>query len=97
LARALFRHTELGDEIPEALFTAVAEVLAYVLQLKAHREHGGLRPAAPTELDAPPQMDPNNPASSSPGVVKMLKRRVKSYLTRNFGEYNHSFSRVVSR
>ena len=30
LARALYRHTELGEEIPAALYTAVAEVLAYV-------------------------------------------------------------------
>jgi hypothetical protein len=30
----LARHAELGDEIPEKLYTAVAEVLAYVFQLK---------------------------------------------------------------
>jgi flagellar biosynthetic protein FlhB len=58
LARALFRHAELGDEIPEALYTAVAEVLAYVFQLKTHSSHGGLRPAAPTALEVPPGMDP---------------------------------------
>src|SRR5688572_7740778 len=34
LARALYRHAELGDEIPAALYTAVAEVLAYVFQLR---------------------------------------------------------------
>lgn len=59
LARALFRHAELGDEIPETLYTAVAEVLAYVFQLKAHANHGGLRPTAPTGLEVPPGMDPN--------------------------------------
>ncbi len=58
LARALFRHAELGDEIPETLYTAVAEVLAYVFQLKAHTSHGGLRPTAPTALEVPPGMDP---------------------------------------
>lgn len=58
LARALFRHAELGDEIPEALYTAVAEVLAYVFQLKAHASQGGLKPAAPTALEVPPGMDP---------------------------------------
>ncbi len=58
LARALFRHAELGDEIPETLYTAVAEVLAYVFQLKAHASHGGLRPTAPTALEVPPGMDP---------------------------------------
>ena len=59
LARALFRHAELGDEIPEKLYTAVAEVLAYVFQLKAHASQGGLRPVPPTALEVPPGMDPN--------------------------------------
>ena len=58
--RALFRHAELGDEIPETLYTAVAEVLAYVFQLKAHTSHGGLRPTPPTALEVPAGMDPNN-------------------------------------
>jgi flagellar biosynthetic protein FlhB len=62
LARALFRHTDLGDQIPEALYTAVAEVLAYVFQLRVYRERGGVRPDAPTELEVPPQLDPLNPA-----------------------------------
>jgi len=30
LARALYRHVEIGAEIPAALYTAVAQVLAYV-------------------------------------------------------------------
>ena len=60
LARALFRHADLGDEIPEKLYTAVAEVLAYVFQLKAHRTGAGVRPVPPTELEVPPDMDPNN-------------------------------------
>lgn len=63
LARALYRHAELGDEIPEALYTAVAEVLAYVFQLRAYREHGGVRPDIPGELDVPPQLDPLNAAA----------------------------------
>ncbi|MDB5765054.1 MAG: flhB [Herminiimonas sp.] len=63
LARALFRHAELGDEIPEALYTAVAEVLAYVFQLRAYGKQGGVRPELPGELDVPPQLDPLNPAS----------------------------------
>ena len=33
LARALFRSTEIGDEIPAKLYTAVAQVLAYIYQL----------------------------------------------------------------
>lgn len=63
LARALFRHTELGDEIPEALYLAVAEVLAYVFQLRAFSKQGGVRPEKPQDLDVPPQLDPLNPAA----------------------------------
>ena len=65
LARALYRHAELGDEIPEALYTAVAEVLAYVFQLRAYRQHGGVRPEIPGELDVPPQLDPLNAAAQA--------------------------------
>ncbi len=58
LARALFRHTELGDEIPATLYTAVAEVLAYVFQLRHYREVGGAYPEAPVALPVPPELDP---------------------------------------
>jgi flagellar biosynthetic protein FlhB len=63
LARALYTHTDLGDEIPAGLYTAVAEVLAYVFQLRTYSKHGGMRPQQPTDLDVPPELDPNNPAS----------------------------------
>jgi flagellar biosynthetic protein FlhB len=62
LARALHKHTELGDEIPQALYTAVAEVLAYVFQLRAYNKQGGKRPELPAELDVPPELDPLNVA-----------------------------------
>jgi flagellar biosynthetic protein FlhB len=65
LARALYRHTELGDEIPAALYTAVAEVLAYVFQLRAYGKRGGQRPATPNQLDVPPELDPLNPAAQA--------------------------------
>lgn len=58
LARALYRHTELGDEIPAALYAAVAEVLAYVFHLRHYRQAGGVAPAAPTDLQVPPELDP---------------------------------------
>ncbi|NMM28502.1 MAG: flagellar type III secretion system protein FlhB [Glaciimonas sp.] len=60
LARALYKHAELGDEIPEALYTAVAEVLAYVFQLRTYRQQGGICPAAPDNLDVPFELDPKN-------------------------------------
>ena len=58
LARALFRHTELGDEIPATLYAAVAEVLAYVFQLRHFQQVGGAYPHAPTTLPVPPELDP---------------------------------------
>ncbi len=65
LARALFKHSEVGDEIPEALFSAVAEVLAYVFQLRAFNQGGGRYPDRPTRLKVPPELDPLNPAAQS--------------------------------
>lgn len=67
LARALFRHTELGDEIPATLYAAVAEVLAYVFQLRHFQRAGGLYPAIPSDLPVPPELDPAvlDPAGSA--------------------------------
>ena len=58
LARALYAHTDLGDEIPAALYAAVAEVLAYVFQLRRAREVGGHVPDMPVDLPVPPELDP---------------------------------------
>jgi flagellar biosynthetic protein FlhB len=63
LARALHKHTDIGDEIPEALYSAVAEVLAYVFQLRSYSKNGGHYPDRPTKLAVPPELDPQNPAS----------------------------------
>jgi flagellar biosynthetic protein FlhB len=69
LARALYKHTDIDDEIPEALYSAVAEVLAYVYQLRAYSK-GTLDqyPDRPKKLPVPPEMDPFNPASQKPGA-----------------------------
>ncbi len=64
LARALFRHTELGDEIPATLYAAVAEVLAYVFQLRRYREAGGVYPRTPVDLPVPPGLDPMQAAEA---------------------------------
>lgn len=40
LARALFAHGRLGQEIPAQMYYAVAQVLAFVFQLHQAREHG---------------------------------------------------------
>ncbi len=58
LARALHKHTEIGESIPEALYTAVAEVLAYVYQLKRYQAQGGDRPEQPDNLPVPAELDP---------------------------------------
>ncbi|MEC5162243.1 MULTISPECIES: flagellar biosynthesis protein FlhB [unclassified Janthinobacterium] len=63
LARALHKHTDIGDEIPEALYAAVAEVLAYVFQLRAFDKGAGARPERPGRLPVPPELDPLSPAS----------------------------------
>jgi flagellar biosynthetic protein FlhB len=62
LARALHQHTEIGDEIPEALYSAVAEVLAYVFQLRSYNKGGGHYPDRPGRLAVPPELDPHDPA-----------------------------------
>ena len=60
LARALFAHTELNDEIPEALYSAVAEVLAYVFQMRIFKKDGGFRPEIPKALPVPEALDPHS-------------------------------------
>lgn len=62
LARALNKYTEIGETIPEALYTAVAEVLAYVYQLKRYKTQGGLLPEQPNDLPVPAELDPANEA-----------------------------------
>ncbi len=47
LTRALFYSTELNDEIPAGLFLAVAQILAYIYQL---RDRKGYKPGADIKL-----------------------------------------------
>lgn len=51
LARALYYSTEIGDEVPSGLFKAVAQVLAYVFQLKRHKQQVAQKPVMPREQD----------------------------------------------
>ncbi len=60
LARALYAHAELDREIPTALFAAVAQVLAYVYQLRAAMSGRGAMPGDLPELSVPPELDPHN-------------------------------------
>lgn len=63
LARALHRHAELGDTVPSQLYTAVAEVMAYVYQLNEFAASGGraLPPVAPRSVAVPKDLDPGSP------------------------------------
>lgn len=53
LARALYFSTDIEKEIPAGLYLAVAQVLAYVYQLKAARQYGGDIPLPPENLEVP--------------------------------------------
>ena len=59
LARALYAHAELDREIPAALFAAVAQVLAYVYQLRAAMLGKVPMPGALPALDVPAELDPH--------------------------------------
>ncbi len=59
LARALHRHTEIGDQIPPGLYTAVAEVLAYVYQVGQYLQGNlDMPPDLPAEIVVPNGLDP---------------------------------------
>jgi flagellar biosynthetic protein FlhB len=58
LTRALYRHTRLGEEIPMALYAAVAEVLAWAYQLQRQHDEGGEVPRTPRDLPVPEALDP---------------------------------------
>lgn len=66
LARALYHHAELDEEIPATLYTAVAEVLAYVYQLRKYETGGGTMPEVPRELPVPADLDPENTTENAP-------------------------------
>ena len=58
LARALYAHAELDGPVPAALFSAVAQVLAHVYQLRAHLQGRAPQPAPLPALKVPPELDP---------------------------------------
>jgi flagellar biosynthetic protein FlhB len=60
LARALYKHTELDQEVPSTLYAAVAEVLAYVYQLSNWRQVGGNYPQPPREIFVPAELVPES-------------------------------------
>ena len=53
LSRALYYSTELEAYIPEGLYVAVAQILAYVFQLKQYQRGSGAAPRPLGQLDIP--------------------------------------------
>jgi flagellar biosynthetic protein FlhB len=68
LARALYAHAKVDAEIPAVLFGAVAQVLAYVYQLRAAMAAHRQPPSAPTPV-VPPELDPHNKPGWAPDSV----------------------------
>ncbi|WPC66486.1 EscU/YscU/HrcU family type III secretion system export apparatus switch protein [Rhodoferax ferrireducens] len=58
LARALYAHAELDQDIPASLYTAVAQVLAYIYRLKAALRGDGPMPGEAPQPFVPPELDP---------------------------------------
>ncbi len=56
LARAIYHTTEIEEEVPQGLYVAVAQVLAYVFQLREFRKGRTDKPDYPRNLDIPPNM-----------------------------------------
>ncbi len=58
LARALYAHVELDHEVPQALYAAIAQVLAYVYQLSRWVPGRSPAPKPPADVVVPDGMDP---------------------------------------
>lgn len=58
LARALYANAEIDQDIPTALYTAVAQVLAYVYRLRAALRGEGQMPQDVPQPFVPPELDP---------------------------------------
>lgn len=62
LARALYANAELDRDIPTSLYTAVAQVLAYVYRLRAALKGEGPMPDEVPQPFVPPDLDPQSKA-----------------------------------
>lgn len=56
LARSIFHTTELDTPVPAGLYVAVAQVLAYVFQLRSFRQGQGTKPKKPGGIQIPPNL-----------------------------------------
>lgn len=65
LARALYANAELDQDIPASLYTAVAQVLAYIYRLKAAMRGDGPMPGEAPQPFVPPELDPQSKVIAS--------------------------------
>ncbi|MBT9595770.1 MAG: flagellar biosynthesis protein FlhB [Vitreoscilla sp.] len=63
LARALYAHVELDGEVPAALFSAVAQVLAWVYALRRTPQAAIAQP----DVSVPDELDPHSPSFHGKG------------------------------
>jgi flagellar biosynthetic protein FlhB len=69
LARAIYYSTEINQEVPAGLYLAVAQVLAYVYQLRTARTKGGFEPHRPVDLPVPDEFYQGPAAEPAPDDV----------------------------
>ncbi len=69
LARALYANAEIDQDIPASLYTAVAQVLAYIYRLKAALRGEGPMPGEPPLPFVPPELDPLSKVVANTGSV----------------------------
>ncbi len=69
LARALYANAEIDQDIPASLYTAVAQVLAYIYRLKAALRGDGPMPGEPPLPFVPPELDPLSKVVTNAGAV----------------------------
>ncbi len=53
LTRAIYHSTDIGEEVPAPLYVAIAQILAFVYQLKQYRRGTGPAPRPLTDIDIP--------------------------------------------
>jgi flagellar biosynthetic protein FlhB len=56
LARAIYTHTRIDDEIPEGLYMAVAQVLAYIYQVDQYAKGQGPKPERRPDMPIPAEL-----------------------------------------
>ena len=74
LARALYAHVEIDREVPAQLFAAVAQVLAYVYQLRSALSGGSPMPADLPPITLPPGLDPHESRKGQPDAAAASPR-----------------------